>query len=94
VEDWMDRLADDIGEQRMSPKEIGQVLKLARDVAHGVERKLAPLAAYLAGVHAGRRLTEGASREEALAEGTLAAAALIPETGSGDPETAAPSGNA
>lgn len=79
VEDWMDRLADDLGEQPMSSKEIGQVLKLARDVAHGVERKLAPLAAFVAGVHVGRRMAEGASREGALGESLQAAAALLPE---------------
>jgi uncharacterized protein DUF6457 len=87
----MDRLAGDLGEQSMKPKEIGQVLKLARDVAHGVERKLAPLAAFIAGVHVGRRMAEGASREEALGESLKAAAALLPEEGSEEPGGSVPS---
>jgi uncharacterized protein DUF6457 len=94
VDEWMDRLADDLGEERLSPKEVGQVLKLAREVAHGVERKLAPLAAFVAGVHAGRRAGEGASREEALAESLRAAAALLPEPASEEPESSAPPGSA
>jgi hypothetical protein len=88
----MDRLADDIGEQPLNQKEIGQVLKLARDVAHGVERKLAPLAAFVAGVHVGRRVAEGASREEALGESLRAATALLPENDSDEPAASAPSG--
>jgi hypothetical protein len=92
VEDWMDRLAGDLGEQSMSPKEIGQVLKLAREVAHGVERKLAPLAAFIAGVHAGRLVAEGASREEALGESLRAAAALLPAEDSEEPGGSVPPG--
>jgi uncharacterized protein DUF6457 len=78
LEGWMGRLADELGEQPLSPKEVSQVLKLARDVAHGVERKLAPLAAFVAGVHVGRRTGEGGPREEAIAEAVRAAAALVP----------------
>jgi uncharacterized protein DUF6457 len=89
----MDRMADELGEERMSPKEIGQVLKLAREVAHGVERKLAPLAAFMAGVHAGRRAGEGTSREEALAEGALAAAELIPAGGAVESDSSIQSEN-
>ena len=92
MEDWMDRLAGDLGEQSMKPKEIGQVLELARHVAHGVERKLAPLAAFIAGVHVGRRMAEGASREEALGESLQAAAALLPEKTSDAPGGSIPPG--
>jgi hypothetical protein len=75
----MVRLADSLGEQPLSPGEVRQVLKLARDVAHGVERKLAPLAAFLAGFHVGRLTNESRSREEALAEAVGAVASLLPE---------------
>jgi hypothetical protein len=76
---WLDGLASALGEQPMSPSEVAQVLKLSRDVAHGVERMLAPLAAFAAGVHVGQRTGEGGSREEALAEAIRAAASLLPE---------------
>jgi hypothetical protein len=33
---------------------IDEILDLARDVAHGVERKAAPVATFLAGLAAGR----------------------------------------
>jgi hypothetical protein len=90
VEEWMDRLAGELGEQSMSPKEIGQVLKLAREAAHGVERKVAPLAAFIAGVHVGRRVAEGGSREEALGESLRAATELLPEKESDEPGGSVP----
>src|SRR5437763_500138 len=55
MEDWLDRVADALGEPRLAPKELGALLKLTRDVAHGVERKFAPVSAYLVGVAVGQR---------------------------------------
>jgi hypothetical protein len=78
TEEWIHRLAGDLGEPSLSSREIGQVLKLAREVAHGVERKLAPLAAYVAGVHVGRLAAQGASPGEALSEAVRAAEAILP----------------
>jgi hypothetical protein len=74
----MDLLAGHLGEVELTSRERGQVLKLARDIAHRVERRMAPLAAYLAGIHVGRRVAEGLSREQALAEAVQIAAALLP----------------
>jgi hypothetical protein len=79
VEDWIDQLAGSLGEDPISPEEVGAVLKLARDVAHGVERKLAPLSTYLAGVHAGRTAAAGGTRAVALGRVVEAAGRLIPE---------------
>lgn len=76
---WLDRLAEALGERPVGRQEIGAMLRLSRDVAHRVERKMAPLAAYLAGVHVGRRIAEGAGAEEALREALDAADGLIPE---------------
>jgi hypothetical protein len=93
MEEWMERFARDMGEQSMSPPEIGKVLRLARDVAHRIERKGAPLAAFLAGFHVGRRTGAGASREQALAEALRTAAALLPPGPSNDtPDSASPTG--
>jgi len=78
VDEWMDNLAAALGEEPMEPNEVGAVLKLARDVAHGVERRLAPLSTFVAGVHVGRRIAEGSPKEDALAEAVAAARALIP----------------
>jgi hypothetical protein len=91
MEEWMQRFARDLGEQSMSPREMGKVLHLAREVAHGVERKVAPLAAFLAGIHVGRRAGEGGSREEALAEALRTAGALLHREPSEDTPGSAPS---
>lgn len=85
MDEWMDRLAEDVGEQPMNQREVGQVLKLARDVAHGVERKLAPLAAFVAGLHVGRQVAGGAPRQEALDEVLRAAATLLADRASEEP---------
>ena len=77
MEEWIDRLTSTLGEEAVAAREIGAVLKLARDVAHGAERKLAPLSTYVAGLHAARRAAEGMPRERALAEAADAARALI-----------------
>jgi hypothetical protein len=91
MEKWMERFARDLGEQSLSPGEMGKILHLARDVAHGVERKVAPLAAFLAGIHVGRRTGEGGSREEALAEALRTAGALLPREPSEDAPGSEPS---
>ena len=77
-EEWIERLAGTLGEEPVAPAELGLVLKLARDVAHGVERKWAPVSTFLAGVHAGRRAAGGDSRQDALREAIEAARRLIP----------------
>jgi hypothetical protein len=91
VDGWMERFAGGLSEQPLSPREVGQVLKLARDVAHGVERKLAPLAAFLAGVHVGRCTGEGQRREEVLAEAMEAAASLLPDQAADHDQDSTPS---
>ena len=78
MDDWMDRLATQLGEEPITPAEMGAILKLAREVAHGVERKLAPVSTYLAGVHAGRSSGDGTDRSRALTEAVEAALALLP----------------
>lgn len=85
--EWLDRLASSLGEQKPSRGEIGWVLRLARDVAHGVERKLAPVSTFMAGTYVARRRAEGASTEAAQREVDEAIAALMPaDSGRGDEE--------
>lgn len=79
MDDWLERLADSLGVARVEPEEIGAVLKLAREVAHGVERKLAPLSTFVAGVYAGAAAASGGSRGEALRRAVDEARTLIPE---------------
>lgn len=66
MEAWIDQLAETLGEDPLSERETSLLLKAARDVAHRVERRLTPLATFLAGAAVGRSLAGGASRHDAL----------------------------
>ncbi|HEU4864611.1 MAG TPA: DUF6457 domain-containing protein [Actinomycetota bacterium] len=70
---WIDRLAAALDEDPLTDAETTRLLGSARDVAHRVERKITPLAAFLLGAATGRRMAEGVSRDDALgsALGTL-----------------------
>ena len=70
---WIDRLAAALGQDPLTDAEATRLLGSARDVAHRVERKITPLAAFLLGAATGRRMAEGGSRKDALgsALGTL-----------------------
>jgi Domain of unknown function (DUF6457) len=73
MEDWIDRLAAALGEDPLSETETTRLLGVSREVAHRVERKITPLAAFLLGSATGRSVAAGASRADALAAalGTL-----------------------
>ncbi len=84
MDDWIDRLAATLGEEPLSQDETVRLLEVARDVAHRVERKITPLAAFLAGSAVGRHLAAGTSRGEAL-EGVLGrVGAILPPLPSED----------
>jgi hypothetical protein len=77
--EWLGRLASELGEQPPGREEIGTMLRLSREVARGVERKLAPLTTFVAGMHVARRASEGVGRADALREVEAAVTALVPE---------------
>jgi uncharacterized protein DUF6457 len=79
MDDWLDDFARALGERPLEREEAGAVLGLARDVAHGVERRLAPLASFVAGMHVQRRVAEGTAVPDAVREIRAAARALIPK---------------
>jgi len=66
LEDWARLVADELG---VAQPDTREVLDLARDVAHGVERPAAPLTSWLAGaaVAAGADPADVAARIRALA---------------------------
>ena len=68
MNEWLVRWAEALDERPITNEEIGEMLSLSRDVAHQVERKMAPLSSYLAGIHVGRRVAEGANAHDALEE--------------------------
>ncbi len=78
MDEWLERYASVLGEPPPRPKEVGAILKLSRDVAHGVERKLAPLSSYLVGQHVGRALGTGGDAGRAFREAVEGAESLLP----------------
>jgi hypothetical protein len=78
MNDWLEKLAESLGEPPLTQEETGAVLILAREVAHGVERKLAPPVSFLVGAAMGRRIAAGTPRAEAFGEAVRAALALVP----------------
>jgi hypothetical protein len=77
--DWMDRLAEALDQEPLSTLEMDRLLHTSRDVAHRVERKATPLAAYLVGLAVGRSVAEGASREAALGDVLEAVVVRLPK---------------
>jgi hypothetical protein len=76
---WIDRLAAALGEDPLTEAETTRLLGSARDVAHRVERRITPLAAFLLGSATGRKLAGGASRDAALASTLEALEGLLPD---------------
>jgi uncharacterized protein DUF6457 len=79
MDEWLDRWATALGERSVSAEEFGAMLRLSRRVAHGVDRPLAPLSTFVAGLHVGRRMAEGVDPADALDEIEKAADTLLRE---------------
>jgi hypothetical protein len=78
MSEWIDDLATACGQQPLTDPETEELLRIAREVAHRVERKGTPLAAFLLGMHVAERVASGAPRAEALAEGIGVIEGLLP----------------
>ena len=76
---WIEELAAELGEDALTREEVNRLLEAARAVAHRVERKITPLAAFLLGSATGRELAGGASRDAALASTLEALEGLLPD---------------
>lgn len=80
MEGWIDELAAELGEDPLTREEVVRLLEASRDVAHRVERKTTPLAAFLLGTAVGRAEGGGMERPRAMEGvfGTLAR--VLPDT--------------
>lgn len=80
---WSEHVESVTGIDAWDRVETDLVLDLARDVAHGTERRFAPLTAYALGVAVGTQLGEGASdsaaRRDALRAMVVALTEVIDE---------------
>jgi hypothetical protein len=78
MDGWIDDLAGSLGLDPLTASEVDRLLRMARDVAHRVERKGAPLASFLLGMHVARRTFGGSARTSALDEAMASVEALLP----------------
>lgn len=74
--EWIDELAEALGEQPLSTEQTTRLLSSARAVAHRVERRVTPLAAFLLGAAVGRRA--GGERDLALDDALRTLEARLP----------------
>jgi Domain of unknown function (DUF6457) len=83
--EWPERYAMELAriqaeaDPDLSPREVGAMLRLSREVAHRTERKWAPVATYLAGRFVAVRRAAGVPLSAALEEATRAAESLLLE---------------
>lgn len=67
---WSEQVEAVTGIEAWDPVETDLLLDMAREVAHGTERRFAPLTAYAIGVAVGRQLGDdaaaGEQRQDAL----------------------------
>jgi hypothetical protein len=80
MSEWIDDLAGTFAVEPLSDDETDRLLRVARDVAHRVERKGTPLAAFLIGMDVASRVAGGASRQRAINDAIVAVEALLPAT--------------
>lgn len=78
---WLRELATALGAQGVAEDEIEELLGVARDVAHSVERKATPVATFLLGTSVERRIAAGASRADAFAGALGDLRATLPPPG-------------
>ncbi len=78
MSEWIDELAETLEVEALTTAETGHILRVARDVAHRVERKDTPLAAFLLGMHVAHRTAAGTARDTALDDAIATTDALLP----------------
>ena len=76
--DWLQQVAGVLEVEAPSPQQTNQVLELARDVAHGVERRITPVSTLLVGMSVERRRAAGEPFADALTAVLSEVRAAIP----------------
>jgi hypothetical protein len=78
VDGWIDELAGVFGQEPLSDVETRGLLGVSRDVAHRVERKETPLAAFLLGLGVAQRIAQGETRDAAIVRSIERIEAMLP----------------
>lgn len=82
MDTWIDRLATSLGEEPLAPTEVEALLDAAREIAHGIERKVTPLTTFMMGIAVGRDRGRE-PREVSLARALETVRRMIEEEGRG-----------
>lgn len=85
---WIDGLAETFALEPLTHDETDRILRVSREVAHRVERKGTPLAAFLMGMNVASRVAGGASRHAAVVDSIATVMTTLPAT----PDPAPPAG--
>ena len=78
---WVDGWATAVGQQPLGRQEEQALLRASREVAHRVERKATPLAAFLLGLDVAGRVAAGEGRDAAIAAAIAELERRLPEAG-------------
>jgi len=65
---WLGALATTLGVDPLTDEQVMELLGVARDIAHGVERRATPLATFLLGAATPRRIGHGLTGADAFAD--------------------------
>jgi len=79
MDEWIDELAAAVGQPPLADDEAAALLRASREIAHRVERKATPLAAFLLGLDVAGRIAAGVERGAALAGAIADLDRLMPE---------------
>jgi Domain of unknown function (DUF6457) len=75
---WLASLATTLGVDPLTDDQVMELLGVARDIAHGVERRATPLATFLLGAAAQRRIGHGATAADAFTDAVVELQTTLP----------------
>ena len=78
MEEWLQQLAVALGVDPVDEAQVSDILDAARDIAHGVERKVTPIGTFLLGAAVQRRIGHGATSSDALRDALVDLRSVLP----------------
>jgi hypothetical protein len=78
MNDWLTTAATTLGVDPLDESQVRELLGVARDVAHDVERKVTPLATFLLGAAMQRRIGHGSTPSDAFHDAVADLRAQMP----------------
>jgi hypothetical protein len=80
MDEWLAALAVTLGVDPLDEGQVAELLDVARDVAHGVERKATPMATFLLGAAVQRRIGHGSTATDAFDDAVTELRSQLPPT--------------